>query len=295
MKLLSLRTVLVGTDLTATSHAALRTALALSRGAGATMHVAHVVPASHELVAAEGRRAEYLAELRDDLARLGAREGDCELHVENGDTPAALGRIAERVGADVIVLGKRAADAPLLRGLPLGGTAYSVITASTLPSLVVMRPLAIPLRKVVVAVDNSETTRGALHVALSWTSALRDRDADRPPTLTVLHIDRGIAEKAERGERDMRHELDVLRRNAAGWAGVSIAIERRESRDVVGGIVSYSEDVGADLVILGTRARVEPEQRLGSVAAAVTSRLETPVLLVPPAVWRNHAADIDYW
>jgi nucleotide-binding universal stress UspA family protein len=273
-----------------------RTALELHRGAGATLHVAHVAPQSAVLLAAGGRRAEYEKELKEALARLGARDGEFELHVQNGDTASALGRIAEGVSADVIVIGKRSPSAPLMAGHPLGGTAYSVITASARPTLVVTRPLPIPLRTAVVAIDNSQTTRGALHVALSWASALRNRDAEWQPTLTALHVDQGSADPTEkRHERELRHELDVLQRNATGWAGVRIDVERRESPDVVDAIAKYAAQSSADLVILGTRARADAEQRLGSVAAALTSQLDTAVLLVPPAVWRNHAADIDYW
>ena len=33
---------------------------------------------------------------------------------------------------------------------------------------------------------------------------------------------------------------------------------------------------------------------LGSVSAGVLGQVETPLLLVPPAVWRKYAKEIDY-
>ena len=46
-------------------------------------------------------------------------------------------------------------------------------------SLVLAEPLRLPLRRVLVPIDLSETARGALMVALTWASALRSRDFAR--------------------------------------------------------------------------------------------------------------------
>jgi len=94
--------------------------------------------------------------------------------------------------------------------------------------------------------------------------------------------------------RSATHDAEVLERNAAGWAGVTVERVTVEDPDPAAAIARHAVDSGAELVILGTRASAEHGSSIwGSVSAAVTRRLSIPVLLVPPAVWRDHVRDID--
>lgn len=75
-----------------------------------------------------------------------------------------------------------------------------------------------------------------------------------------------------------------------------VAVERLTLRDAdpAAAISRHAIDSGFEMVILGTRSSVEHGSSIwGSVSAAVTRRMSIPVLLVPPAVWRDHARDID--
>jgi nucleotide-binding universal stress UspA family protein len=66
-----------------------------------------------------------------------------------------------------------------------------------------------------------------------------------------------------------------------------------DNPDPVAAITQYAEQLDPGLVVLGTRALGRPTHpALGSVASAVTRRLAMPVLLVPPAVWREYARDL---
>jgi nucleotide-binding universal stress UspA family protein len=173
----------------------------------------------------------------------------------------------------------------------LGGTALAVVTNAACPCLVVRRPLRLPLREVVVPIDVSDTARGALLVGLSWASALRlnsPAGGHSGATLTALHVttseNRGATSPAiERAVADVR--------DAAGtWAGVSIRTEAVTDTDVAHGIASYVVTHAPDLVAMGTRGLgIDRLGRLGSIAAAVTARIETPVLLVPPAMWMAYS------
>jgi nucleotide-binding universal stress UspA family protein len=50
-----------------------------------------------------------------------------------------------------------------------------------------------------------------------------------------------------------------------------------------------------DLVVLGTRGIGRAaDGTLGSLSAAVVGAVRARVLLVPPAVWRNFAKEIEY-
>jgi nucleotide-binding universal stress UspA family protein len=150
-----------------------------------------------------------------------------------------------------------------------------------------------------VAIDASEAARGALLVALSWASALRSSKAKEPDTtLTALHVESGETLSAADAhmKRTIDHELDVLRRSAGSWAGVSVEGATETNADPVKAITKYATDHEADLVVLGTRGlSADRALRLGSVSAAVTRQLREPVLLVPPSVWRDFARDIDYF
>ena len=298
MRLLPARAILVASDLTPTSDAATRTALSLSRASGASLHVLHVASGDVPITKA-GRRAEYVSELSDSMGRVGARDDECELDIATGDPPSAIANIADTIKADVVILGRRRSVAALRDDRPLGGTAYAVVTRSRAPCLAITEPLSLPLRKALVAIDRSETARGALLVALSWVSAIRSRDAgDEKPTLTVLQVEPGSNDP--RGatvveQKTIQHEVDILRRNAGAWAGVTVLAETVDGTDPAKVICSYARQSGSELVVLGTRGFEDPETGLGSTSASVTKELSIPVLLVPPAVWRDHAKEIDYF
>ena len=114
----------------------------------------------------------------------------------------------------------------------------------------------------------------------------------------MLYVDPGPVDAEAAGaveEKTIEHELDILRRNAGAWAGVTVLGETIKGRDPATAIASYARDHCSELVVLGTRRPEHREGGLGSVSASVTTRLVIPVLLVPPAVWRDHAKDMDYF
>ena len=293
MRLLQLKTVLVADDLVATSQSALRTAPALRRGSGASLHVAHVAPGDTGIAARGGIRAEFLQAIEESTAR--ARVGtEYTPHVLAGSVADAIGTLADGISADVIVTGRRGSGGvPMDR--PLGGTAFEIICRSLVPCLAVSEPMTIPLKHVLVAIDYSEASRGALVLGLSWASALRFREGG-PPLLTALHVhsDDASADRA-RWKREVDHELDVLRRAAGDWAGVEVTGVMIPAEDVVATIAQQAASMNVQLLVLGTRgANANARGGLGSVSAAVLGRVQTPVLLVPPAVWRDYARDMDY-
>ena len=298
MQLLRLRTVLVATDLTETTDAALVSAARLVAAAGATLHVVHVTSDASEMVAASGRRSEFDLAFRGSLDRAGVDVDWERLHLVGGETAAAIGDVGDRVEADVIVLG-RAAEGTLPTDRPIGGTAYAVIAASGAPCLCVMRPLELPATRVLVAIDHSAAARGALVTGLSWASALRSRSGhDDKTTLIALHVATGSESSADfsRAARDVDHELDLISRNAAEWGGVGACRETVTARDPAEAIVRFAREHDCQLIVLGTRSVSTHDGRaLGSVSAGVLSLVDTPVLLVPPAIWGHYAKEIDYF
>lgn len=291
MRLLALETILVATDLTPTSSGAIVTASRLADAAGATLHTAHVAPKEEELTAAADRRAEYKLEL--EKAVHPAATTRQESHLLFGEPHRAISSLAAKIRADVVILGRRT-SAGLTSHRPVGTTAYAFVTHTLVPVLVVVEPLSMPLRKALVAIDASQAARGSLLVAVSWASVLRERPTNSE--LTILHVDTGAdrSEQTAQVKRSAVHDADVLQRNAAGWAGVNVERLTVEASDPAAAISQQAVAAGAELVILGTRASAEHGSSIwGSVSAAVTRHLSIPVLLVPPAVWRDHIRDID--
>jgi universal stress protein E len=283
MRLLRLKTVLIAIDLDETSSAALRTAEIVAEAAGAALHVVHVTHSREE--------SETLTELHTTLRKTGLAIDEAATHVVAGDPAHAINLVADRIGADVIVLGPhRRRDA-----IELGSTALAVVTNAAVPCLVARSLLHLPLQRIVVAVDLSDTARGALVIALSWASALRARHPVTEPatTLTALHVrtSAGLAGAESVRSSELDEQLNRVRQEAGGWAGIAIESATTSNTVPAVGIATYVSDHRADLVVLGTRGLgLDATGRLGSVSAAVMQRLDVPALLVPPAMWTVHAS-----
>jgi nucleotide-binding universal stress UspA family protein len=294
MRLFKLQTILVATDLTETSVGAMVSAARLASAAGATLHVAHVASEQNELNADADRRAEYEQAIGNavDAAKTTTA---AQTHLMFGEPPHALASLADKLSADVLVLGRRERTPKADSDRPVGSTAYACVTRTLVPVLVIVEPISIPLRSALVAVDASVAARGSLLMALSWSSALRDRSSTNG-RLIIFHVDTGnpATEDAARLRQSAAHDADVLQRNAPGWAGVTVERITIKDPDPAAAISRHAMDSGAALVILGTRASADHGlSAWGSVSAAVTRQLSIPVLLVPPAIWRDHERDID--
>ena len=283
MRLLELKTILVATDLDEGSRPALATAGELAESAGAEIHVVHV--------SAEPGALETLA---SRIAALGLQPDSASLHVTTGDPAHAINILADKIGVDAILIGPHRARHRAEGKEVLGSTALALATNAAVPCLVATSVLRIPLQRTLVAVDISDSARGTLAVSLSWTSALRRRSSDSTPStvLAALHVDRspGPGGGSPTSRPELGRMIERVRHDAGSWAGAAIESVTTENPDAAAGISNYAMTIGADLVVLGTRGLgVDDVGRLGSVAASVMKQLDTPVLLVPPAVWTESA------
>jgi len=281
MRLLRLKTVLIAIDLDETGSGALRTAEMVAEAAGAALHVVHVSDSRDE--------GGTVTELHATLRRTGLAIDEAATHVVAGDPAQAINLLADRIGADVIVLGPhRRRDAT-----GLGSTALAVVTNAPVPCLVARTLLRLPLQRMVVAVDLSDTARGALVIALSWASALRARHSAAQPatSLTALHVRTSAPSTGADSSSELDEQLDRVRQEAGVWAGIAIESAAAVNAAPAAGIVAYATEHGADLVVLGTRGLgLDAIGRLGSVSAAVMQRLDVPALLVPPAMWAAYTS-----
>ena len=271
MKLLTLRTILAATDLDEGSLAALATARELGDAAGAQIHLVHVSndERATDAVATSARDAGFPA-------------GAASVHVVKGDPAHAINVLGDKLGADAILVGSHRKRHGASGRQLLGSTALALVTNASVPCMVVVDPLRLPLRRVVAGVEISDSAHGTLAVALSWASALRAHGT----VLTALHVDRPTGDR-----RSMLDEiLENVRQEAGSWAGAAIESAVTDNADAATGIAAYARSHDADMVVLGTRGLgLGAVGRLGSVAAGVMQKIDTPILLVPPAMWMAHA------
>jgi nucleotide-binding universal stress UspA family protein len=295
MRPLAIRTVLAATDLSASSDLAVGCAYRLASAAGAALHIVHVYPsaASEEERELPGREA-HAREVDAVLQRAGIPERRVKVHAVPGSPAEAIRTVSLSIHADVIVLGPPRGTGSDERERRLGGTARAVAVRASAPCLAALRPLPLPLSRVVVPVDLSDTARGALLVALSWASALRTSESDgRKTTLVAVHVS-GVEDDAARDAASaLASELASLRRSAGDWAGVAIEGETVSGQaGTVESIARFADAQHADLLVLGTRGLgLDAAERLGSISAEVIERSPVPVLLVPPSVWHEHLED----
>lgn len=291
MRLLKLQVIVVATDVDATSHPALASAHRLAQASGAALHVLHVSSAAGTGDSgAAAERARHL--VHEALETAGVPMSAARVHVVAGPVADAISDFAEDVSADVIVLGPHRERDRVTGGHALGGTARQVVERANAPCLVAARALRLPLERVLVPTDLSDTARGALLVGLSWASALRLGGKDpRTTSLTALRV--VASDDAPGGDDDgalLDAELAAMRESMGSWAGIEIGRDTEQGSEVAQAIGRHAREHDADLVVIGTRGRSGAAARLGSVSAAVTLHVQVPTLLVPPSVWREYTS-----
>jgi nucleotide-binding universal stress UspA family protein len=294
MRLLNLQTVLAAVDVDSSSDVALESATRLARAAGARLHVVHALPPADRQRTDGTSLDESTAFVWQALERANVTARDAKLHLIPGSPAETIRSLADRLGADIIVLGAHRHDSRSPGDpKPLGSTAQAALVGASAPCLVTPVPLRLPLQRVLVPIDMSETAGGALLVAASWASALRvGPGCETPTTLTALHVDRTSEKTASSGSAaTVQADVKRLAERLDRWSCVALRAIVRADADVAATIAGFAAEERADLVVLGSRGLgLDEAARLGSVSAAILARLEIPMLLVPPAVWRAHAA-----
>lgn len=273
MRPLALKNVLVASDLSDAMIPALRTAANLAQLTGANLHVVH---------ANESPPPQSSLERQVRAAGINGVPGLSTLTLQ-GLPGATIAQEAWRIGANVVVMGPHRRERS-----GLGSTADRVVRAVSAPLLIIPEELKLPLERVVVPVDVAAGARGLLEVALSWTSALRPRPAEkRSCTLTALHVSRTDGDPTQ-DRAALDREITLVRERLADLARVKVEHHLVQGSSVSDAILQFAESMDANLLILGTRGKHEEHgELLGSVSSAVVNRAALPMLLVPPARWRD--------
>lgn len=189
--------ILVATDFSVPSEAALKQAIWYSRQTGAKITLVNVLPdlakaimtaspdARQDIFYGEGDK--FQREIREDsTARMrtqiaGAQAGDLEIRCETilGDPAIALIHAVQQEQHDLVMVGTRGQSA--LARLFLGSTARRLIRQCPAPVWAVKGTSEVPSKVVMAATDFSEVSRRAVSIA-------RQLAADSGAALHLMHV-----------------------------------------------------------------------------------------------------------
>lgn len=284
-----LRRLLVATDFSAGSAAAMDRVAYLPVASGGLVTLLHVLPKGLRPPLRRGEEAEARRRLGSEATGLAkAMPRGLGIRVATavcaGDPVAEIVRRGRR--SDLTVLGRHGRRR--FRDLLLGSIAERVLRHGCAPVLIVSRAARHPYRTPVAAVDTSPAAVAVLDAALRLAG----------PTSRVLHVVhtyerihdqmlRGVASRPSlvlydrQCRDDAKRDLDaILRASAAAETPVRVLLSNGDTRTVVLGLVRRR---GADLIALGTHARSGlPHLLVGSVAEGIARHAECDVLVVPP-------------
>jgi universal stress protein E len=292
--------IVCATDLLPRSEAALERAGLLSDTLHANLMLLHVVaPSESELVleqTLQQAQSTLRARAEPPLWRSSRLPGTA---IRAGN-PARLvvDEVSNASGADLLVLGPH-------RPRPvrdvLEGTIAEKVLASRACSVLIVNALPEgPYRRVLLALDVSPSSAGAIRVAeqlvLSEEASATIVHADEPPYQGLLSYASVETEQVSDYIQSWRSEAtrairELLRRESSEATRFSIHVEAGHT---VRGILRAVEQLGPDLLVMGTRGGGRLHRALlGSVANSVLHQVACDVMVVPAGAERALGLDAD--
>lgn len=291
----TITTILLATDGCADARQALLAAADLAKRSGATLHLvtAYDLPPESLYVFPTGSgleemldtyRGAALAALdtaRSEAAALGAFVGG--IHAERGEVSDVVRSVAESIGADLVVVGRR--ELGVVRRLLSGSVSAAVLHKARCPVLIVHGPQpSWPPAQMVIGFDESLAAKRAARLASTIahlypevTTTLVEvlPDSLVKPNRVLRHSDRVDTEHGrldrEAKEIDEGAELSPATVLAVGHAG-DVLVAR-------GGTLPLP-----NLIVIGSR-RLSEVRRLifGGVSTKIHHSGHSPLLVVPEA------------
>jgi nucleotide-binding universal stress UspA family protein len=277
--------ILLATDDSGDAELAATTAVSLAKSTGSELHVVHVwrpVPSVHfdALIRQEMEREaqEILDEQVKKIEGLGATVA--QAHLREGSTYEEIVAFAEKIEAGLIAVGSRGRGR--IRRLLMGSISDALVRHATCPVVVVRwKPVVFPA-KILLATDASEEATLAFQTAADLSertgSELHVIHVGEVPL--VYHPERhGYGAEYEEHEREARQLLEAQVERIKG-AGVTVAQAHLRMGRADEEIVVLAEELGADLVAMGSRGLGGVRRGLmGSVSDSVVRHAHCPVLI----------------
>ncbi len=268
-----LNKVVVATDGSEYSAGAIRTAIALAKSHGARLvglSIALNNPEYSTLVPnlreeAEKRAHEALESFRAETG------GDAETTTYEAADPAqGIVTAAGELGADLIVMGRRGRRG--MARVMVGEATARVVGHAACPVLVAPRPSRLWEKHILLATDGSDCSEAAAAIAGNIA-----RQAGLP--ISVVSVVTSSHSDARRKAAQDAVASKVERLKGQGLQAEGLVVEGRPDE----AIVKAAEDVGADLIVMGSHGRTGLKKiLLGSVAERVIGHATCPILVVKP-------------
>jgi len=280
--------IVVGFDGSPASRSAIETASAIAVANGWKVRVVSVIPpmSSYKLNLGADEPPAEIEDLRIQLRDAAIRDAigtqldraEWVRQVVIGKPAREIAEVADKCAANLIILGHSQRHG--IERLLSSGTTSQVLHSSSVPVLLVENEIAKPA-SVVVAVDFSRASARAASVALQMVAS--------PGTVYLAYVQESLGIAPER----------VTARDAESYSGETLGLFRRllarlrPPRGVVvqtvvlngipvPAITEFCQQVGADLLAVGTRGMSAPARAvLGSVSVGLARKLHIPVLIAP--------------
>lgn len=287
-----LQKIVVGTSLDAASDPVLAAALLLRAKTGAELHLVHAyslpmsfaggVYALHTPIEVDVPETHDAAQVAGQLARVGATADDfANIVVLTGSSDQLIGKVADQIGAGLIVVGA-SETTPGLQPF-LGSTADRLLRRATCPVLVVRGAFALP-RKVLAPTDLSPLSEAAIARGVALIDQLGAAELEALFVLNPLDREGSVNFQPDQIDAFAMGQLEALLGRLPARAGASHSVLRNgHARSQVLDYLAAHPEI--DLVLLGTHGRSGFERfLLGSVAAELLRRVAVSALVVPPEV-----------
>lgn len=271
-----MRRILLATDFSDGARLALDRAVRLASESGASLNVLYAAPE------AAGRENALHARLLDEAHQAAARNGARTVEIRSVisvlDPRQAILRRAEKLGADLIILGGH--GKPRFRDAIFGTTATHVVKHSPLPVLIVQTDPSSPYLKLMVAADRPEGAERLVESALSVAPAAEvfAVHAFRASFIETLGGNDMLEDRAAREVAALQAALQPV---GKAHPQALLSAHRHvvaDQGDAVTVLMDEAEQLVPDLVVMGTRHR---DSFLGSRAVDACFWCPADLLIVP--------------
>jgi len=290
--------ILVPTDFSAPSDAALMYARLFGNAFDASLHLLHVTathsPPPHAAIGSRDRDPAVLRELRDRLSADDRRRHNVVRLVEGSDPAGHIAHYARTANIGLIVMGTHGRSG--VSRLLMGSVAEKVVRTAPCPVLTVHtapRPSVAGFRRILVPTDFSASSDAALGCA----RLLAGRFGASVHLLHVLEeigVDGGMGSEVFVTESPEARSMRLMDARDRLKHQISTAdrIELHATTEVIFGppaqtIVDYAADNAFDVIVMGTHGRTGMSHLMvGSVAERVVRAAARPVMTTRE-VWRQ--------
>ena len=285
--------VLFATDGSRDAELAATTAVGLANTTGSELHLIHVgpvVPEHYEPTDVEPARIHREATeiLEQQTKKVEILHGTLAgSHLRMGGATEETLELARQIGAGLIVVGSRGRGR--IRRALMGSVSDPIVRHAHCPVLVVRwKPVVFPAR-ILLATDASEEA----HLAATTAADLAKATGSE---LHVVHVGAEVTHGAfpavQVGALPGVHQ-DELDRQAKGLFEAEVGLMESSGTELAGShlrrgradeeIVVLAEEVGADLIVMGSRGLSGMRRALvGSVSDSVARHAHCPVMIVRP-------------